>query len=366
MLLSDWGTPVGWRHMDGFGCHTFSLVNKDNQITFVKFHWISQQGTKNMATKICGEDPDYAKRDLWEHIEKRGDARWTFAIQTMTPQQASDAAFDPFDVTKIWPHKEFPLQDVGELVLNRNPEDYHRDVEQACFSPGSFVPGIQTSPDALLNWRAFFYRDAQIHRMGSANIHQVNPRQLPFHVDEPLARQLCCTMRTDGNTLGKPTYVPNSYHSMTPQKGTTPAFDPKQAEAPMQLASNVLSRKSHYRHEGQPSEYDQVRELYLRVMNEGERKNLHSNTGRLLKYAPDLIKKNYLIQLYAIDPEYAHGVWNALPPEPLPDFTLDDVAKAAPRAHLVGKHPDFMLKDTGATFMGMPVGGGPYATGTSA
>ncbi|GAA6037196.1 hypothetical protein JCM8097_008782 [Rhodosporidiobolus ruineniae] len=361
MLLSDHGTPVGWRYMNGFGCHTFALVNKENQITYCKLVWLSEQGTKNFtfdeSTKMMGEDPDFAKRDLWEALERGERPAWKMALQTMTPEQATTASFDPFDVTKVWPRAEFPLQEVGRLVLHRNPDDYHRDVEQACFSPGSFVPGIQTSPDPLLNWRAFFYRDAQFHRMGSANIHQI-PVNCPFMSLQHSPDNFAGNMRVDGNTLGKPPYFPNSYHSKAPAKGTTPGFDPSTAEAPMQLGSNVLSRKSHSRHEGHPSEYDQVRELYQRVMSVEERNNTHSNTARLLKFADEIVIKNYLIQLAAIDKAYATAVFDLLPADKTKGFTLEaDIFSKAPEAHLVGKNPNFLLANTGATFMGMPIGG---------
>jgi len=348
--------------MNGFGCHTFSLVNKEGKRTYCKFNWLSKQGTKNFtmeeATRMMGEDPDFAKRDLWDHIEGGGTADWTLALQLMTPEEAAQVDFDPFDVTKVWPRAQFPLQEVGELSLNRNPEDYHRDVEQAAFSPGSYVPGIETSPDTLLNWRNFFYRDAQIHRLGSANIHQI-PVNCPFLAKQHSPDNYAGNMRIDGNTLGKPIYFPNSYSTLAPKTGTAPSFDPTTTEAPWQLASNVVSRASHYRHEGQPSEYDQVRELYQRVLSVEERTNLHNNTGKLLKVADNIVIKNYLIQLYAIDPLYAEGVLNALPAEKRDqfDFSFDEVKEKSATAHLVGKNPQFLLKDKGATFMGMPVGG---------
>ncbi|MCO5589870.1 hypothetical protein L7F22_043839 [Adiantum nelumboides] len=176
MLLSDHGTPKGWRFMNGFGCHTFSWVNEEGKRTFIKYHWLSQQGTKNLtmeeATTMCGQDPDYAKRDLWQHIEKGGKCEWQLNVQTMTEDEANSTDFDPFDVTKIWPRGKFPMQPVGTLTLDKNPENYFRDVEQAAFSPGSLVPGIEASPDSLLLWRMFFYRDAQYHRLG-VNLHQI-------------------------------------------------------------------------------------------------------------------------------------------------------------------------------------------------
>ncbi|MCO5566631.1 hypothetical protein L7F22_020308 [Adiantum nelumboides] len=192
MLLSDHGTPVGWRYMSGFGCHTFSWVNASGERTFIKYHWLSQQGTRNHtleeATKMCGENPNYAKRDLWMHLAGGGKCAWQLCVQTMTPDEADKVEFDPFDVTKVWPRDQFKMQPVGKLTLDRNPENYFRDVEQAAFSPGSMVPGIEASPDSLLLWRMFFYRDAQYHRLG-VNLHQV-PVNCPPYGRQPECRHL--------------------------------------------------------------------------------------------------------------------------------------------------------------------------------
>ncbi|BGP05978.1 hypothetical protein JCM10049v2_001797 [Rhodotorula toruloides] len=341
LLLSDEGTPVGWKHMNGFGCHTFRWTNKEGGSVFVKHHWICQQEKKNFtydeAVRMCGEDPDYAKRDLWEYIENGNAARWTMKVQLMTPEEATTVDFDPFDVTKFWPESQFPLVEVGELKLDRNPEDYHRDVEQAAFSPGSLVPGIELSPDSLLCWRAWFYRDTQYDRLGSANIHQI-PVNCPFMAKQHSPDNYAGNMRVDGNTLSKPVYFPNSYHSKAPTTDTTPSFDVTAVETPMQVASNVLSRKSHYRHEGQPSEYWAAKDFYLNQLDAQGRANLHSNTGRLLKFADEIVKKNYLIQLYAISPNYANGVYEGLPEKPK-TFAMDEVAEASKTAHLVGKNP---------------------------
>uniref|UniRef100_A0A0K3CG83 BY PROTMAP: gi/751835684/emb/CEL54483.1/ catalase [Rhizoctonia solani AG-1 IB] n=1 Tax=Rhodotorula toruloides TaxID=5286 RepID=A0A0K3CG83_RHOTO len=357
LLLSDEGTPVGWKHMNGFGCHTFRWTNKEGGSVFVKYHWICQQEKKNFtyddAVRMCGEDPDYAKRDLWEYIENGNAARWTMKVQLMTPEEATTVDFDPFDVTKFWPESQFPLVEVGELKLDRNPEDYHRDVEQAAFSPGSLVPGIELSPDSLLCWRAWFYRDTQYDRLGSANIHQI-PVNCPFMAKQHSPDNYAGNMRVDGNTLSKPVYFPNSYHSKAPTTDTTPSFDVTAVETPMQVASNVLSRKSHYRHEGQPSEYWAAKDFYLNQLNAQGRANLHSNTSRLLKFADEIVKKNYLIQLYAISPDYANGVYEGLPEKPK-TFAMDEVAEASKTAHLVGKNPQFQLKNAGAGFMGMGI-----------
>jgi catalase len=150
--------------------HTFKWVNAEGKFTYIKYHFIAKHGQKQFtqreATKMCGEDPDYSKRDLWEAIENGEEIEWTAMVQVMEPQDADPEklGFDPFDVTKVWPRAQFPMQEFGRLVLNKNPENFHRDVEQAAFSPGSMVPGIEDSPDPLLQFRMFFYRDAQYHR----------------------------------------------------------------------------------------------------------------------------------------------------------------------------------------------------------
>ncbi|CED83116.1 catalase [Phaffia rhodozyma] len=360
MLFSDYGTPVGWRYMSGFGCHTFRWTNNAGESVFVKYHWKSQQGVKQFtheeALIQCGEDPDFAKRDLFDHIESGGDARWTLFVQVMKPKEAAACAFDPFDVTKVWPRGEYSMTEVGELILNRNPEDYHRDVEQAAFSPGSLVPGIEASPDTLLQWRMFFYRDAQYHRLGSANIHQI-PVNCPFMSKFHSPDNFNGTMRTDGNGSGKPHYFPNSYHSTEPSANSTPGFGGQAyAEIPMQVGSNVVSRKSYYRQQGHPSEYNQVRVLYRRVMNDQQRANLHSNTARLLKNADSIVQRNYLIQLYAVAPEYARSVYDAMPADKKGHgYSMDEVAEKSETAHLVGLNPQFTMADTGASFMGMPI-----------
>ncbi|KAL5374976.1 hypothetical protein DPSP01_011556 [Paraphaeosphaeria sporulosa] len=156
MFFSDHGTPQGWRFNHGYGCHTFKWVNKEGRFVYIKYHFIAEHGqkqfTQEQATQMCGEDPDYSKRDLYEAIEKGEEIVWKAHVQVMQPEDADPEklGFDPFDVTKIWPRKQFPMQEFGRMVLNKNPENYHRDVEQAAFSPGSMVPGIEDSLDSLL------------------------------------------------------------------------------------------------------------------------------------------------------------------------------------------------------------------------
>ena len=147
-------------------------MNKEGKFVYIKYHFLAKHGQKQFtapeAVRISGENPDYSKQELWEGIEAGKEFEWTAMVQVMQPDEAdpNKLGFDPFDVTKVWPRKQFPMQEFGKLVLNKNPENYHRDVEQAAFSPGSMVPGIEDSPDPLLQFRMFFYRDAQYHRIG--------------------------------------------------------------------------------------------------------------------------------------------------------------------------------------------------------
>lgn len=361
MLLSDHGTPRGWRNMNGFGCHTFSWVNAEGKRTYIKYHWLSQQGTQNLtmdeATELCGQDPDYAKRDLFEHLEQGGNCKWDLHVQTMTQQQADDAAFDPFDVTKVWPRKQFPMQPVGTLTLDRNPDNYFRDVEQAAFSPGSLVPGIEASPDSLLLWRMFFYRDAQYHRLG-VNLHQV-PVNCPFMSSSVNSDNIDGVMRVDENNKGKPQYMPSS---LTAKQG--PSINDSAAETPLpigthsKLAPMQLARSAdNFRHRGQRSEYDQVRELWTRIMSKQERANTAGNAAFLLNTAKDVdVIKRFLAQCYAISPDYAESIHEKLSKKD--SLSLDEIKQLSETAHLVNVDPEHMTgiaKDT--SFMGMRQGG---------
>jgi catalase len=279
MFFSDHGTPKGWRYEHGYGCHAFKWVNAEGKFVYIKYHFIAKHGQKQFtqeeATRMCGEDPDYSKRDLWEAIEKGEEIEWTAMVQVMEPSDADPdkLGFDPFDVTKVWPRAQFPMQEFGRLVLNKNPENFHRDVEQAAFSPGSMVPGIEDSPDPLLQFRMFFYRDAQYHRIG-VNLHQI-PVNCPFMSKQFAPLNFDGNLRVDANHAGNKQYAPNSFAHK---------FRPDVAEAPYVVSDNVVSRKSHYYHEGKKSEYDQARELWRRVMTDQQRKNTIKNTGNMLKF----------------------------------------------------------------------------------
>ncbi|ESU12705.1 hypothetical protein FGSG_06596 [Fusarium graminearum PH-1] len=300
MLFSDHGTPQGWRFSHGYGCHTFKWVNADGEFMYVKYHFIAKHGQKQFADseamQMCGEDPDYSKRDLWEAIEKGEDIEWMVHVQIMDPRQADPdtLGFDPFDATKIWPRSEFRMKELGRLVLNKNPENFHRDVEQAVFSPGSMVPGIEDSPDPLLQFRMFLYRDAQYHRVGT-NLHQI-PVNCPF-MAKSYASPFDGPMHVDTDRAGSKQYPLNSFAHK---------FRPDTDEAPYEVNDNFVSRVSHYWHEGKKNDYDQVRDLWTRVMSDQEKKNTCYNTAK------GLGRIKYLAQVYIISVDYAQGIYNLL------------------------------------------------------
>lgn len=325
MFFSDRGTPMGWRFIEGYGCHTFQWVNDEGKAVYVKYHFAPEHGVRNFdndsATKMCGEDSDFAKRDLWDAIARGEFPVWRMAVQVMTIEQANAMVdFDPFDVTKVWPHGQFPLHEVGTLTLNRNPSNYHRDVEQAAFSPGSMVKGIEPSPDELLQWRCFFYRDAQLHRLG-VNLHQV-PVNCPYRATayHPVSRD--GNMRVDDNGVGETAHYPSTVGAMR----SAPSYK----RCPIKLpAGAIIQRATAVR--GPPTEEDdlkQVRVLYQRVMSSSDKAALHYNIAAWLRYCRVDIAMRFLAQLYKIDPAYAQGVLDALAPHKVV-ITLDAVRELA-------------------------------------
>ncbi|KAG2011224.1 heat-induced catalase [Coprinopsis cinerea AmutBmut pab1-1] len=353
MFFSDHGTPNGWRNQHGYGCHTFKWVNAEGKFVYVKYHYLAEHGQKQFtwpeAVRMSGEDPDYAKRDLWAAIERGETPTWTMKVQIMRPEEAdpNKLGFDPFDVTKVWPRSRFPMHEVGRLVLNKNPENYHRDVEQSAFSPGSMVPGIEDSPDALLQFRMFFYRDAQYHRLG-VNLHQV-PVNCPFMAKSYSSINFDGPLRSDANTGMNPHYVPNSFVNK---------FRPDTAEAPYQVSDNVVSRQSHFWHEGKDSDYEQARDLYFKVMTPEARNHLHTNTAVLLKQVTyKIIVLNYLAQQYRIAPEYAKAIYDLVPE---PGFDFSDVEAKAKGAAVMTKEAKFAPTKEFHRSVGIPATGLAY------
>ncbi|CAJ2507620.1 Uu.00g088060.m01.CDS01 [Anthostomella pinea] len=334
MFFSDHGTPVGWRFNHGYGCHTFKWINQNGEFVYIKYHFIAKHGQKQFtypeAIRTMGEDPDYSKRDLWQTIEAGNEIEWTAMVQVMQPNEADPEklGFDPFDVTKVWPRDQFPMKEFGRLVLNKNPENFHRDVEQAAFSPGSMVPGIGDSPDPLLQFRMFFYRDAQYHRIG-VNLHQV-PVNCPFMSQSFSSLNFDGQMRVDANHAGNKQYVPNSFAHK---------FRPDAAEPAYLVSDNICSRKSHYWHEGKKSDYAQATELWQRVMSEEEKKNTCYNTGEFLKLVQyPMIQKKYLAQVYNISQDYAQGVYDRLTKK---EFDFKEVVELSKSAQTWYKEEKF-------------------------
>ncbi|MCK8490471.1 catalase [Spirosoma sp. RP8] len=226
ILMSDRGTPDGYRHMNGYGSHTFSMINADNERVWVKFHFKTAQGIKNFsndeAVKMKGLDPDYAQRDLVTSIDKGDLPRWNVKIQVMTEEQAKAFRWNPFDLTKVWPQGDFPLIDVGTLELNQNPNNYFADVEQAAFAPAHVIDGISYSPDRMLQGRILSYPDAQRYRLGG-NYEQIPVNRCPFAVNN---YQRDGQMRVDGNGGRSTNYFPNSFDNIVADESyKQPAWD---------------------------------------------------------------------------------------------------------------------------------------------
>lgn len=300
IVMSDRGIPDGYRHMHGFGSHTFSMLNAANERVWVKFHWICQQGIRNLtdaqAAALIAHDRDSSTRDLFNAIERGEFPRWKLCIQVMTPEQARATAYNPFDLTKVWPHGDFPLIEVGEMELNRNPENYFADVEQAAFNPAHVVPGIGFSPDKMLQGRLFAYGDAQRYRLGVNHMQiPVNRPKCPFHSYHKDGQ-----MRTDGNNGAAINYEPNSFGEWQEQ--------PEFREPPIE----VNGPGDHWNfHADDADYYSQPRALF-RLMTRAQQQALFDNTARAMETVPEFIKRRHIDHCLACDPEYGKGVARAM------------------------------------------------------
>jgi catalase len=300
ILMSDRGNPRSYRHMHGFGSHTFSFINSENERMWVKFHFKSQQGIENLtdeeAEELVGKDRESHQKDLYESIENGDYPRWDFKIQVMPEKDADSYRFHPFDLTKVWPHKDYPLIDVGVLELNRNPDNYFAEVEQAAFNPGNIVPGIGFSPDKMLQGRLFSYGDAQRYRLGVNHAHiPVNAPRCPchsFHRDG--------AMRVDGNFGSTRGYEPNSLDEWQEQ--------PDYKEPP--LAINGDADHWNYR-EDDDDYYTQAGDLF-RLMNAQQQQLLYDNTARSVGGADFEVQKRHISNCLKADRAYGEGVAKAL------------------------------------------------------
>ena len=301
ILFSDRGTPKSFRHMNGYSSHTFKWYNKKGEYYWVQYHFKTEQGNQTFtgkeADRMKSIDPDCATRDLYEAIVRGEYPSWRIEVQIMTPEQAKNYRFDPFDITKIWPHADFPPIDVGRMVLNRNPKNYFAEVEQSAFSPGNFVPGIGPSPDKMLQGRLFSYHDTHLHRIG-ANYHLLpvnSAKACPMH-----NYQRDGFMRSDSNGNGGPNYWPNSFGGPDPKpEAVEPSFE-------------LSGKADRHAYTLVDDDFVQAGDLYRKVMTDQARTNLVSNIVGHLKGAQTRIQFRQTALFYKADPEYGSRVAEGL------------------------------------------------------
>ncbi len=295
ILMSDRGQPASYRHMNGYGSHTYSLINKDNERFWVKFHFKTEQGHKTNSNadvaKLIGNDRETHQGDLFQSIEEGDFPKWKFKVQIMTEAEAAKTDFDPFDLTKVWPHKDFPLTEVGTLELNRNPENYFAEVEQSAFSPANIVPGIGHSPDKVLQMRILSYGDAQRYRVG-AN-HQrlpVNAAKCPVH-----NYQRDGAMRFDDNGGGSVNYEPNSHGG--------PIESVEKSGSPLYVDGTI----DRYDHREGNDDFTQAGNLF-RILPEDEQGRLMDTIAGSMDGVPlDIIQRQIGYFLKA-DVNYGQGI----------------------------------------------------------
>lgn len=308
ILFSDRGTPAGFRNLNGYGSHTFMMYKNKEEYYWVKFHYKTEQGIKNLqrqeADKLKEKDPDHATRDLFDSIKQGDYPAWKVYIQVMNPQEAQKYKFDPFDVTKVWFQSDFPLIPVGRMVLDKNPENYFTQVEQAAFSPGNFVPGIWASPDKMLQGRMFAYPDTHRHRLGPN--HHMIPVNAP-KATNPLHYQRDGAMNLSLDAA--PNYYPNSFAGPEPDPQKLPPALPVEGQ---------VERKEY---DLEDVDFVQPGELFRRVMTETDRENLLGNIAGHLGNAQKNLQLRQTALFLKADEDYGAGVAKAL------NLDLDKVKK---------------------------------------
>lgn len=301
ILFSDRGTPRSYRHMNGYSSHTYMWYNEKGEHVWVQLHFKTDQGIRNFtgpeADAMRGIDPDVATRDLHDAIARGEYPSWRLEVQIMTPEQAKTYRFDPFDITKVWPHADFPPIEIGRLVLNRNPENYFAEVEQAAFSPANFVPGIGPSPDKMLQGRLFSYHDTHRHRLGP-NYHLL-PVNAP-RACEMNSYQRDGAMRLDDNGGGGPNYWPNSFGGATPDPSVAPP------------AIDVAGMAGRHAYTLGDVDFVQAGALYGKVMTDEDRAHLIGNIVGHLKNAQKRIQLRQTALFYKTDPDYGKRVAEGL------------------------------------------------------
>lgn len=299
ILFSDRGTPDGYRHMHGFSSHTFSLINEAGERVWVKWHFRTQQGIRNLsasaATLLAGSAPDYAQQDLFEAIAKNNHPKWGVYVQVMTEAQAEKFHVNPFDLTKVWPYAMHPLIEVGEMVLDKNPENYFAEVEQAAFSPSNVVPGMGFSPDKVLQARLFAYPDAQRYRIGGNYQHlPVNKPRCPFH-----NHQRDGAMRFDGNGGSAPNYEPNVAQEIV---------EKSEHRHPAMPIQGHIDRHDH---RAGNDDYTQAGNLF-RLLDADAKQRLIDNIVVSMKSVPREIQLVQIAHFSKADSAYGKGVAEGL------------------------------------------------------
>lgn len=297
ILFSDRGIPKGIPYMNGYGSHTYSFINAKNERFWVKFHFKTQQGIQCMmqenADKIAGQDPDYHTGQLFEAINKGEFPKWTLNVQIMPEEDAENYRWNPFDLTKVWPHGDYPLIEVGTMELNRNPQNYFTDIEQAAFSPGNVVPGISFSPCKMLQARIFSYADAHRYRLG------VNFERLPVNCPHAAIAnnyQRDGHMRFDDNGGPSVNYEPNSFGG--------PVENHDYDEPPLKISGNA---DRYEQKRGVDDDYVQPGNLF-RLMPEDAQQRLIKNISGTMKNIPEEIKKKMIKHFTKADPAYGGGI----------------------------------------------------------
>eukprot|EP00388_Colpodella_angusta_P004019 GDKJ01013681.1.p1 GENE.GDKJ01013681.1~~GDKJ01013681.1.p1 ORF type:complete len:557 (+),score=89.57 GDKJ01013681.1:180-1850(+) len=300
---SDRGLPSSFRHMNGFGSHTFSLIDTENQRVWVKFHWVCQQPITNLkdeeAARIVAKDRESFQRDLFEHIAKGNYPRWKLCIQIMTEKQAAESPFNPFDLVKVWSHQQYPLIEVGMMELNRNPDNYFAEVEQVAFSPANLVPGISFSPDRVLQGRLFAYGDAARYRLG------VNHWQIPVNMPRcPFSLGVRDgAMRVSTNGMESCPYEPNSNGQH------------KEARRHKEPVLKLEGDAGHWSHRDDDRDYYSQPRALWRLLGRDERGRLMNRMAADLSEASEDVQERFLFHLGEIAEDYGEGVRKAIAAE---------------------------------------------------
>ena len=300
ILMSDRGLPTDVRHINGYGSHTYSFLNARNERFWVKFHFKTLQGhrhwTNAEAQQVVGKTRESTQEDLFNAIERGDFPKWKVQVQIMPELDAEKTPYNPFDLTKVWPHGDYPVIDVGIMELNRNPQNYFNEIEQAAFSPSNIVPGIGFSPDKMLQARIFSYADAHRHRLGTHyEALPVNAPRCPvhhYHKDGAM-RFFAADPNPDAY------YEPNSFNG--------PAQRPDLAEPPLKISGDA----GRYDHRVGNDDYSQPRALFS-LFNAEQKARLFSNIADAMTGVPEFIVERQLGQFEKVHPEYAAGVREAL------------------------------------------------------